>query len=82
MDGYVASYPILKDGRRRLDIEVEWLELDGERKKTDGRLRLQTGGVYSFRYGESVRVKGQLSEPPILEDFDYGPTLRASRFTA
>ena len=71
VDGFVVSYPILKDGQRRLDIEVEWLELDGERKKIDGRLRLQTGGVYSYRYGESVRVKGQLTEPPIFEGFDY-----------
>ena len=71
VDGYVASYPVLKDGRRRLDIEVESLELDGKRKRVNGRLRLQTGGVYRFRYGESVRVSGQLTEPLIFEDFDY-----------
>ena len=71
VDGYVVSYPVLKDGRRRLDIEVEYLELDGERKRVAGRLRLQTNSVYRFRYGESVRVRGELTEPPIFEDFDY-----------
>ena len=71
VDGYVVSYPVLKDGRRRLDIEVEYLEFDGERKRVAGRLRLQTNSVYRFRYGESVRVKGELTEPPIFEDFDY-----------
>ena len=71
VDGYVASYPILKDGRRRLDIEVEYLEFDGEKKRVAGRLRLQTNSVYRFRYGESVRVRGELTEPPIFEDFDY-----------
>ena len=71
VDGYVVSYPVLKDGRRRLDIEVEYLELDGERKRVAGRLRLQTNSVYRFRYGEGVRVRGQLTEPPIFEDFDY-----------
>jgi competence protein ComEC len=71
VDGYVVSYPVLKDGRRRLDIEAAYLEFDGERKRVTGRLRLQTGGVYRFRYGESVRVSGQLTEPPIFEDFDY-----------
>ncbi len=71
VDGYVASYPILIDGRQRLDIEVESLEVDGERKKAIGRLRLQTDTDYRFRFGESLRVRGQLTEPPILEDFDY-----------
>ena len=71
VDGYVASYPVLKEGRRRLDIEVEYLELDGERKRVDGRLRLQTNSVYRFRYGEGVRVRGELTEPPIFEGFDY-----------
>ena len=71
VDGYVASYPVLKEGRRRLDIEVEYLELDGERKRVDGRLRLQTNSVYRFGYGESVRVRGELTEPPIFEGFDY-----------
>lgn len=71
VEGYVASYPILKDGQRRLDIEVESLELDGGRKRVNGRMRLQTRGVNRFRYGQSVRVRGQLTEPPIFEDFDY-----------
>ncbi len=70
-DGYVASYPILSDGRQRLDIEVESVEVDGERKKVNGRLRLQTGAEYRYRFGESVRVRGRMTEPPILEEFDY-----------
>lgn len=71
VDGYVASYPVLRDGRWRLDIEVESLELSGERKKVSGRLRIQTGDVYRYRYGESVRARGVLTEPPIFEDFSY-----------
>ena len=71
VDGYVASYPVLKDGRRRLDIEVEYLELDGERIRVAGVLRLQTNSIYRFRYGEGVRVRGELTEPPIFEGFDY-----------
>lgn len=71
VDGYVASYPVLRDGRRRLDIEVESLEFSGERKKVSGRLRIQTGDVYRYRYGESVRARGVLTEPPVFEDFSY-----------
>ena len=70
-EGYVASYPIVRNGRQRLDIEVESVVVDGVRRKVDGRLRLQTGAVYRFRFGESVRVRGQLTEPSILGDFDY-----------
>ncbi len=79
MDGYVASYPVLREGRRRLDIEVESLELSGERKKVSGRLRVQTEDVYRYRYGESVRVRGELTEPPIFEDFDYRAYLARKR---
>lgn len=71
VDGYVASYPVLKEGRRRLDIEAAYLEIDGERKRVDGRLRLQTNSVHRFRYGEGVRVRGELIEPPVFEGFDY-----------
>ena len=71
LDGYVASYPVLKDGQWRLDVEVESLELDGERKRVNGRIRLHTGGGDRYRFGESVRVRGELTEPPVFEDFDY-----------
>lgn len=70
-DGYVASYPTVGDGRQRLDIEVGSVEVDGHRKKVKGRLRLQTTADYRFRFGESVRVRGLLTEPPVFEDFDY-----------
>lgn len=70
-DGYVASYPIVKEGSQRLDIEVESLEINGRREKVNGRLRLQTNSVYRFGYGESVRVTGQLTEPPAFDGFDY-----------
>ena len=70
-DGYVASYPTLADGRQRLDIKVESVEVDGHRKKVKGRLRLQTTADYRFRFGESVRVRGLLTEPPVFEGFDY-----------
>ena len=70
-DGYVASYPTLADGRQRLDIKVESVEVDGHRKKVNGRLRLQTNADYRFRFGESVRVRGLLTEPPVFEGFDY-----------
>ncbi|MXY92344.1 MAG: DUF4131 domain-containing protein [Caldilineaceae bacterium SB0670_bin_27] len=71
VDGYVASYPVLKEGWRRLDIEAEYLELEGERIGVDGRLRLQTNSVHRFRYGEGVRARGELTEPPVFEGFDY-----------
>ncbi len=71
VDGYVASYPIVMEGSQRLDIEVESLVIDGGRERVDGRLRLQTGNVYRFGFGESVRVRGQLTEPPVFEGFDY-----------
>ena len=78
-DGYVASYPTLADGRQRLDISVESVEVDGHRKKVKGRLRLQTTADYRFRFGEGVRVRGLLTEPPVFEGFDYGAYLARKR---
>ena len=75
VDGYVSSYPILSEGRQRLDIEVESLEVEGSRKKVSGRVRLHTDTDYRFRFGESLRVKGQLTEPTVLGEFDYGAYL-------
>ena len=71
LDGYVASYPLIWEGRQRLDIEVESVEVEGDRKKANGRVRLETGADYRYRFGESVSVRGELTEPPLLDDFDY-----------
>lgn len=79
VDGYVASFPILIEGRQWLDIEVESVEVDGSREKVSGRLQLQTRAEYGYRFGESVRVRVQLTEPPILEDFDYRAYLARMR---
>jgi len=70
-EGYVASYPIVRNGRQRLDIEVASVEVDGVRRKVAGRLRLQTGTAYRYRFGERVQARGQLTEPSVLGDFDY-----------
>ncbi len=70
-EGYVTSYPIVQGGRQRLDIEVGSVVVEGVRRKVDGRLRLQTGAAYSYRFGERVQARGQLTEPSILGDFDY-----------
>ena len=71
VDGYVAGYPLQKDGRQRLDIEAETVWLEGAPQPVTGRIRLQTGSRHDFRFGERVRVTGQLTEPPIFDGFDY-----------
>ncbi len=69
--GYVDGYPLRKDGRQRLDIEATAIWLDGAPHPVDGRVRLQTTSRHPFRYGDPVRVTGQLTEPPVFDGFDY-----------
>lgn len=69
--GYVDGYPLRKGGSQRLDIESTAIWLDGAPHPVDGRVRLQTTIRHPFRYGDPVRVTGQLTEPPVFEGFDY-----------
>ncbi len=71
ISGFVSGYPLRKDGRQRIDIEANAIWLDGAPHPVDGRVRLQTASRHPFRYGEQVRVSGQLIEPPVFDGFDY-----------
>ena len=71
VSGFVAGYPLSKDGRQRLDVEANAIWLDGVPQPVYGRFRLLTTSRYPFRYGEKVRVTGQLIEPPVFDGFDY-----------
>lgn len=71
VSGFVAGYPLSKDGRQRLDVEANAIWFDGVPQPVDGRVRLLTTSRYPFRYGERVRVTGQLIEPPVFDGFDY-----------
>ncbi len=71
MDGFVAGFPLQKEGRQQLDVEVTAIRIHGVSQPVTGRVRLQTGSRHSFRYGEPVQVTGLLTEPPIFEGFDY-----------
>lgn len=71
ISGFVAGYPLSRDGRQRLDVEASAIWLDGVPQPVDGRVRLLTTSRHPFRYGEMVRVSGQLIEPPVFDGFDY-----------
>lgn len=71
LDGYVASFPLWKDGRLRLDIEATAIWLGDRAHPISGRVRFETGNRHPFRYGEQVRVIGQLTEPPVFDGFDF-----------
>lgn len=69
--GSVRSYPILKEGRQRLQVEVESLVQDGATRPVSGRVQISTGALPRYTYGQRMEIRGQLVDPPVFDKFDY-----------
>jgi competence protein ComEC len=71
IEGVVATYPDLRDVTAQYEVRVEQLTVDGTSHVISGRLLVQAARRPAYRYGDRVRVTGQLETPPLLDDFDY-----------
>lgn len=69
--GHVTSYPLVKDTRQRMQVQVNQIEQDGTLRPVQGVLALSTGIRQRYHYGQVVRLRGQLTTPPDFEDFSY-----------
>lgn len=69
--GAVISYPTIKEGRQRLQLEVESLVHNGEARPVTGKVQISTSALPRYHYGHRMEIRGQLVEPPIFDKFDY-----------
>ncbi len=69
--GYVDRYPLRREGRWELVLQVEHLTWGDQEREVSGRVRLLTRSPGPFRYGQPVQATGALVEPPRFPDFDY-----------
>ncbi|MEM7132703.1 MAG: DNA internalization-related competence protein ComEC/Rec2 [Chloroflexota bacterium] len=71
LTGYVSSYPLISDTKQRLHVVIETITPDEGKQHVHGVLRFSTGIRERYRYGQPVRLRGRLVDPPVFEDFSY-----------
>ncbi len=71
LQGYVDRYPLHREGRWELVLQVERLAWGEGERAVAGRVRLLTRSPGPFEYGQPVQATGILVEPPRFPDFDY-----------
>lgn len=71
LEGVVARDPIVEEGRARLTLDVERLDVSGAWRAVSGSVLVYTGSLPAYAYGDRLEVWGELREPPQFEDFDY-----------
>jgi competence protein ComEC len=75
VEGTVDAYPDRRDKTTKLVVAAEAIEVDGERRPIAGRLLVQAELYPEFRYGDCLRLEGEIKAPGFIEDFDYGAHL-------
>ncbi|MBW7884526.1 MAG: DNA internalization-related competence protein ComEC/Rec2 [Caldilineaceae bacterium] len=71
LTGYLRSYPLVKDVKQELIVQVQALEDADGARSVAGAVRLMTGIHRRYAYGQPVRVTGRLVTPPALDSFSY-----------
>ncbi len=69
--GYIASYPLVDDTRQRMVVDVEHLQMDTNSRPVQGLVRVTTGSLARYGYGQPVELVGRLAAPGQFDSFDY-----------
>lgn len=71
LDGLIVDAPDVRDTTTYLHVRAESIALDGENRPATGLVLVQTPSVTAYRYGDPVRVQGEIVTPPEFDDFSY-----------
>lgn len=72
VEGVIDDAPIVRDAQINLRVRAQKIQVrDEEEQPVAGVMLVQTPNVGTFRYGDPVRVQGQLVIPPESGDFSY-----------
>jgi competence protein ComEC len=69
--GLVAQDPEIGEKTIQLRLSAREIRLDGESHNISGTALLFVPQYSTYTYGDVLRVRGTLEEPPELDDFDY-----------
>ncbi len=69
--GIIARDPEISDRSTRLYFSVSETRTDGEWQPVEGKALLIVPRVSTYKYGDRLRVTGEMETPPQLNDFDY-----------
>lgn len=72
IEGVVIDSPDVRDAHANLRVRAELIALDGSPPRpVKGIALVQVARLGSYRYGDPVRVRGELVSPPELGEFSY-----------
>jgi competence protein ComEC len=71
LKGNVIAEPEVKDNITHLQISVIQIKAASEWQDTRGKVLLYVPRYPEYFYGDSLRIKGKLEDPPKFADFDY-----------
>jgi competence protein ComEC len=71
LEGVVASEPDVRDRSTNLRVAARRLKTDSAWHDVEGTVLVQTGRYPARRYGDVLRISGDLETPPVFEDFSY-----------
>ncbi len=72
LEGVINDAPDVRDTQINLSLQATSLTLsDGTQIPIRGAALVQAPRVGSYRYGDQVRIRGQLTTPPHNDDFSY-----------
>jgi len=69
--GMMKRDPDVRDQNTRLTISARELKLDSVERNVSGDVLVYVPRYPEYRYGDVLRVSGELKTPPQFDDFDY-----------
>lgn len=69
LEGIIQELPDIRSDKQYLTVAVK--KINGESLSNQPSLRATLRRFPEWSYGQSIKLAGQIKEPPIFDDFDY-----------
>lgn len=72
LTGRIVKEPEIKERSLKLTLRTESIKLTGNSSLSiEGKILITTNRFPEYEYGDKIKVKGRLQNPPVFEDFNY-----------